>query len=164
METTTMQSCFDCIQRPERMFCDLPEDALIAFDQIKSVRLQPKGTVLFQEGSPPKDVFVLCEGRARLSICAEDHGRLTLRVAGPGEVLGLSASLSDTHYEVTAELIDNARVARVRRKDLLLFLRQHPDACVRVVNMLSHDLHVAYDRVRSVGLGKARRVHQTRPL
>jgi hypothetical protein len=28
-----------------------------------------------------------------------------------------------------------------------------------VVNMLSEDLHVAYDRVRAVGLGRARRSH-----
>jgi hypothetical protein len=48
-------------------------------------------------------------------------------------------------------------VASVKRKDLLTFLREHREACLRVVDLLSQDLHIAYDRVRSVGLGRSRR-------
>ena len=111
---------------------------------------------LFREGQPARGVFVLCEGRAKVSVCSESGRRLTLRIAVPGEVLGLSASLSESVYEVTAELLDNAQVAMVKRKDLLQFLREHREACRHVVT-LSQDLHVAYDRVRSVGLGRTRR-------
>jgi hypothetical protein len=63
---------------------------------------------------------------------------------------------------MTAELLDNAQVATVRRKDLLHFLRLHREACLQVVNLLSQDLHIAYDRVRSVGLGRSRRPRTTR--
>jgi CRP/FNR family transcriptional regulator len=87
---------------------------------------------------------------------------LTLRIAVPGEVLGLSAALSGSPYEVTAELLDNARVAMVKRKDLLSFLREHREACLHVVTLLSQDLHIAYDRVRSVGLGRSRRARSAR--
>ena len=80
-----------------------------------------------------------------------------LRVAGPGEVLGLSASMSGRPYEVTAEMLDASQVAFVRRKDLLHFLRENRVACLQVVHLLSQDLHQAYDRVRSIGLSRARR-------
>jgi hypothetical protein len=53
-------------------------------------------------------------------------------------------------------------VAAVRRKDLLRFLHEHREACLQVVNLLSQDLHVAYDRVRSLGLGRSRRPRTTR--
>jgi hypothetical protein len=46
----------------------------------------------------------------------------------------------------------------VKRKDLLHFLREHREACLHVVTLLSQDLHVAYNRVRSVGLGRTRRL------
>jgi len=82
---------------------------------------------------------------------------MILRIAGPGEVLGLSAVLAGTPHEMTAELLDNAQVAMVKRKDLLRFLHEHREACLQVVNLLSQDLHTAYDRVRSVGLGRSRR-------
>lgn len=151
------QSCLDCVQRSERVFCDLTSDALEAFDGIKTAQSFPKGTTLFREGQPARGVLLLCEGRVRLSLCSENGSRLTLRVATPGEVLGLSACLAGGSYEVTAEALDNVRIAAVRRKNLLRFLHDHAEVCLQVVNLLSEDLHVAYDRVRAVGLGRARR-------
>jgi CRP/FNR family transcriptional regulator len=157
METTIQESCVNCTQRSDRVFCDLSADALQAFDQIKSISRYNRGTRLFREGKTARGIFVLCEGRARLSVCSESGKRLTLRIAGPGEVLGISASLSGGPYEVTAELLDHARVAVVKRRDLLRFLKDHREACLQVVSLLSQDLHVAYDRVRSIGLGRSRR-------
>lgn len=161
MESATQQSCIDCALRPDRVFCDLPTNVLAALDNVKSTIVCPRNTVLFREGQPARGVFVLCEGRAKLSVCSESGKRLTLHVAVPGEVLGLSAALSGGAYEVTAELLDNAQVARVKRKDLLGFLREHRVACLHVVDLLSQDLHIAYDRVRSVGLGRTRRPRTT---
>jgi CRP/FNR family transcriptional regulator len=116
-----------------------------------------RNTILFREGQAARGVFILCEGRAKLSVCSESGKRLILRIAVPGEVLGLSASLTTSAYEVTAELLDDAQVVLVKRKELLRFLREHREACLHVVTLLSQDLHVAYDRVRSVGLGRSRK-------
>ena len=80
-----------------------------------------------------------------------------LRIAGPGEVLGLSATMSGKPYELTAEAMDNARIVFIKRKDLLKFLRDHREACLQVVHLLSQDLHTAFDRVRTVGLTRTRR-------
>lgn len=155
------RSCFSCEMRPDRTFCDLPSEALQAFDVIKQLASVPRGATLFIEGRLPRGVFVLCEGRAKLSVTAKDDTgkRLMLRVAGPGEVLGLSATMSGKPYEVTAEMLDDAQVAFIRRKELLRFLREHREACLQVVHLLSHDLHTAYDRVRSIGGGHARHSH-----
>lgn len=157
MDTMIQPSCFNCDFRPDRLFCDMPAEALQAFDSIKSVSAEQKGTVLFSEGRPSKGIFILCDGRAKLSICSESGKRLMLRIAGPGEVLGMGATMAATPYEVTAELLDASQVAFIKRKDLLKFLREHRDACMMVVNMLSQDLHGAYERVRSIGLTRTRR-------
>jgi CRP/FNR family transcriptional regulator len=143
--------------RPDRLFCDLPADALEAFDSVKTTVDVPRDTVLFREGQMARGVFVVCEGRVRLTVCSDDGKRLLLRVAEPGEILGLSAALSGTPYEITGQAIEPCQIAMVRRKDLVVFLREHREACLHVVNLLSEDLHVAYDRVRSVGLGRVRR-------
>jgi CRP/FNR family transcriptional regulator len=141
-------------------------DAVRGFDEIKEQAILGKGTLLFAEGRPSRGVYVLCEGRARLSVCSESGKRILLRVAGPGEVLGLGATLSGDAYEVTAELLDTAQVVFVKRKDLLRFLRDNPTTCMEVVRRLSDDLHGAYERVRSIGLSRARRarLQRARPM
>jgi CRP/FNR family transcriptional regulator, cyclic AMP receptor protein len=157
MESAIQQNCLECALRPDRVFCDLPTNVLAAFDRVKSKIACPRNTVLFREGQRARGVFVLCEGRAKLTVCSESGQRLTLHLAVPGEVLGLSAALSGTNHEVTAELMDDAKVAMVKRKELLNFLREHREACLHVVDLLSQNLHIAYDKVRSVGLGRTRR-------
>jgi CRP/FNR family transcriptional regulator len=157
MESTQEQSCLSCEFRPDRTFCDMPTDTLREFDAIKSLGTYRRNTILFSEGRPVRGIYVLCDGRAKLSICAESGKRLTLRIAGPGEILGLGAVLSNTPYEITAELLDASQVAFIRRKELAKFLRDHPDICMHVVRMLSQDLHGAYERVRSIGMVRTRR-------
>jgi CRP/FNR family transcriptional regulator len=135
----------------------MPAESLKAFDEIKSTAAYPRGTVLFAEGRAVRGIYMLCDGRAKLSICSETGRRLTLRVAGPGEVLGLGATLSNTPYEVTAELLDNSQVVFVRRRELLKFLRENRTVCLEIVRMLSQDLHGAYERVRAIAMVRTRR-------
>jgi hypothetical protein len=52
MESATQLSYFDCSLRPDWVFCDLPADALEAFDSIKSIGYYPPGAALFSEGQP----------------------------------------------------------------------------------------------------------------
>ncbi len=162
MENATHPSCYRCELRPDRVFCDLPSDALQSFDEIKTTTVYPRGATLFGEGRQAKGIYVLCDGRAKLSVSADNGKRLMLRVAGPGEVLGLSSTLSGKPYEITAEAIDASQVVFVKRKDLLKFLRDHREACLQVVHLLSSDLHTAYERVRSIGLSRTRRTRTPR--
>ncbi|HUI85129.1 MAG TPA: cyclic nucleotide-binding domain-containing protein [Candidatus Binatia bacterium] len=161
MESTIQSSCLTCEFRPDRLFCDMPAESLKAFDQIKSLAAYPRSTLLFSEGRPVRGIYILCDGRAKLSICSENGRRLTLRIAGPGEVLGLGATLSNSPYEVTAELLDNSQVVFVRRKDLTRFLRDNRDVCLQIVRMLSQDLHGAYERVRSIAMVRTRHPRMT---
>ena len=137
-------------------------EATHVFDEIKEQAVLGKGALLFAEGEASRGIYLLCEGRAKLSICSESGRRLMLRVAGPGEVLGLGATLSGEAYEVTAELLESAQVVFVKRKELLKFLRENPLICMEVVRRLSNDLHGAYERVRSIRLNRVRKARLQR--
>jgi CRP/FNR family transcriptional regulator, cyclic AMP receptor protein len=155
------EACFECVLRPERLFCNLPAEAMKDFDALKSLSLYATGRTLFREGTKACGIFVLCEGNVKLSVCSQSGKRLTLRIAGPGEVLGLSASLCNGPYELTAEIVGDAQVAMINRKDLLQFLNDHREISLQLAQLLSGDLRLAYDRVRAIGLGRGRR---RRPL
>ena len=147
-----IESCLTCKTRTERLFCDLLASALQAFENIKYATAYPKGAVLFVEGQAPRGIFVLCKGRVKLSICAPDGKTLIVKIADPGEVLGLSASVSGKPYELTAETVDPCQVNFVKREDFLRFLKEHPDACFKVAEQLSEKYNTACHEVRSLGL------------
>ena len=147
-----IESCLTCKVRADRIFCDLPASALQSFESIKYATAYPKGAVLFVEGQAPRGIFVLCKGRVKLSICATDGKTLILKIAEPGEVLGLSATVSGKAYELTAETIDPCQVNFVKREDFLRFLRDHSDACFKVAEQLSDKYNNACHEVRALGL------------
>jgi CRP/FNR family transcriptional regulator len=147
-----IESCFTCKLRADRLFCDLPTSALQSFESIKYATAYPKGAVLFVEGQSPRGIYVLCKGRVKLSICSTDGKTLILKVAEPGEVLGLSASVSGKAYELTAETLDPCQVNFVKREDFLRFLKEHGEACLRVAEQLSEKYNSACHEIRSLGL------------
>lgn len=147
-----IENCLACKMRADHIFCDLPAAALQSFENIKYATAYPKGAVLFVEGQSPRGILVLCKGRVKLSICSPDGKTLILKIAEPGEVLGLSASVSGKPYELTAETVDPCQINFVKREDFLRFLRENAEACLRVAEQLSEKYNSACREIRSLGL------------
>jgi CRP/FNR family transcriptional regulator len=147
-----VESCITCKLRTDRIFCDLPPTALQAFESIKYATAYPQGAVLFVEGQLPRGIFVLCKGSVKLSINSPSGRTIIVKLAEPGEVLGLSATISGKTYEVTAETIDPCQVNFVKRDDFLRFLKDDVEACFKVAEQLSEKYHNACKEAGALGL------------
>ena len=147
-----VESCITCKLRTDRIFCDLPPTALQAFENIKYATAYPQGAVLFVEGQLPRGIFVLCKGSVKLSINSPNGRTVIVKLAEPGEVLGLSATISGKPYEVTAETIDPTQVNFVKRDDFLRFLKDDVEACFKVAEQLSEKYHNACKEAGALGL------------
>jgi len=147
-----IESCLTCKMREDYLFCNLSAPSMKGLETIKSTAAYPKGAILFVEGQNPRGIFVLCLGRAKLSTSSSDGKTIILKIAEPGEILGLSATVSGKAYEVTAELMEPSQANFITRQDFLNFLRDHGDAALRVAEQLSKNYHTAYEEIRSLGL------------
>ena len=131
--------------------CDLSGGPLRDFDTISLTSFYPRGAKLFIEGQHPKGVFILCSGRAKLSIDSS-NGRSLMRVAEQGEILGLSATLLGSLYENSAEMLESGQVNFIRRDHFLRFLNNCPEASLRVALHLSHAYVTAQEQMRALVL------------
>jgi CRP/FNR family transcriptional regulator len=146
------ETCMTCKLRAERIFCNLPPAALQQFEKIKFATSYPQGAVLFVEGQEPRGIFVLCKGGVKLSINSPSGRTMIVKLADPGEVLGMSATISGKPYEVTAETIDPCQINFVKHNDFLAFLRDDVETCFRVAEQLGEKYYNACKEVRSLGL------------
>ena len=101
------------------LLCSSPLHAIPGFDQISRRKFYSKGSTLFVEGHAARGVYVLCAGRAKLSITSAEGKQLIVRIAQPGDLLGVHATLTGHCYEATAQILAPCRVDFVSRKDLL---------------------------------------------
>jgi CRP/FNR family transcriptional regulator, cyclic AMP receptor protein len=147
-----IENCLACPHREERLFCNLPEAAVRAMAAITSTAAYPKGATLFVEGQPSRGVFILCSGRVKLSTSSADGRALILRIADPGEVLGLPATITGTSYELTADVIEPAQANFIARNEYLAFLKENGLAALRVAQQLGETYHSAITEMRTIGL------------
>src|SRR5579862_8640946 len=131
-----IEDCLSCPVRKDRMFCDLPREALQGLDAISSPATYPKGAVLFVEGQEARGVFTVCEGRVKLFGSSANGKTMIFRIAEAGEIIGLPSTLAAKPYELTAEALEPTQASFISRENFLEYLRAHGDAALRVAEML----------------------------
>jgi CRP/FNR family cyclic AMP-dependent transcriptional regulator len=149
-----LENCLSCNLKDEYLFCNLPKPALEMMESIRSTASYPKGAVLFVEGQDASGVYVLCQGRAKLSTSSAGGKTFILRISKPGDVLGLSSTVSGRPYDATAEIIEPSQVNHISRPDFLRFIAKHGDVALRVAQQLSNNYHQACEEVRSLSLSQ----------
>ena len=147
-----VRDCEKCEYRTLRMFCNLGPDALDEFESIGIQATFPKGATLFQEDQPANGVIVLCTGQVKLSCASKDGKTLILKIAMPGDVLGLGAVISNAPHEVTAETLEPTQLKSIRRADFLAFLQRHGEASLHAAKALSAEYKAAFFDARRLAL------------
>src|SRR5271170_6759628 len=144
--------CLECEYRTLRLFCNLDEAALRDFDQIGTHMKLPVRSIVFEENQRVSGVFVVCSGQLKLSAMSKDGRTMILRIAGPGDVLGLSATLNDLPHEVTAETLEPTQLKNVRRAEFLQFLEAHAEVGQKAAKTLAKEYHAVFLDARRLAL------------
>lgn len=145
-------NCLNCRLRGRGFFCQLAGDELRDFAAISYSTVYPEGSVLFVEGQTPRGVYILCRGKAKLSMVSKEGKTLILHISEPGDVLGLSSCLLGQAYQGTVETLSPCQLNFIRREDFLHYIRTHANAMFRVAEFLSREYHSACHEIGSLGL------------
>jgi CRP/FNR family transcriptional regulator len=147
-----LDHCSNCTLRNSNFFCSLSASAITAFDQLKHVTAYPEGALVFVEGQTANGVYLLCQGRAKLTTTNAEGKTLMVRIAEAGEIIGLNSCISGRPQEFTVETLQPCQLSFVSRDQFLRFLNQHGDACLQAAQHLSRDCQSAYTLLRSIAL------------
>jgi CRP/FNR family transcriptional regulator, cyclic AMP receptor protein len=144
--------CTSCSVRREHLFCNLSQEPAERLNEIRSIGIYPKRSMLFTEGQPPRGVFVLCSGRVKLFTTSREGKTIITKISESGDVLGLNAVVSNVPYEVTAEMMEPGQANFIPREPLLQLMKDHPEVAVRAAEQLSHNYYAAHEEIRTLGL------------
>ena len=145
-------SCVQCPQRSERAFCHLSPSAWADFAHLGTVVHLQHGELLFQEDEPSDHVFILCSGQLKL-FCVSREGRVRIvRIAAPGDVLGLGAVAAGMRYELSAKALVPTQVKVLKRREMLAFLERNAEAGMHAVRSLSQEYKSAFFDARRLAL------------
>lgn len=150
-----LESCMGCKASREGFFCRLPKTVLRSLDLVSHHNVMPAEALLFVEGQTPRGIFILCSGKVTLSTTSKEGKVLILKQAGPGEVLGLSAVISATNYEMTAETATPCQLNFIGRQDFMALLQRESDVGLHSAVWLSREFQGAYRDIHDLVLARS---------
>ena len=129
--------------------------AISGIEGLSYSKLYARNAVLFTEGGVARGVFVLCTGSAKISICSADGKKVIMRIAKPGDVLGLYAGLTGRSYEATAELLEPSRASFVSRQRLVEMIASQDAFGLGLVQLFSEQFSEFVDHARLLMLSES---------
>ncbi len=118
-------------------------------------KLYSRNAVLFFEGDTARGAYVLRSGRAKISISSSCGKKLIMRIARPGDVLGLYAGLTGRTYEATAEMVESGRVEFISRDGLLRLMRGEQSFGLDLVEVLGQQFSESVEHARLLMLSES---------
>ena len=117
-------------------------------------RAFPRGTVLFREGEPGREMFVVHQGRVTIAMRAGEVEKI-LTTLGPGEFLGEMAILNNRPRTATATCAEDCKLLVIDARTFEAMIRSSAEIAVRLIKKLADRLAEADAQIETLLLTDA---------
>ena len=131
------------------LFASLDDEAAIELRSLLSDRTVPQNTRLFRQGDKGDAMYLIENGRVRISIRDEDGQHLTLAELARGDFFGEMAIIDGRQRSADAQVIEDAQFAILSRDSFLSFVRSNPDVALKMLSALTDRLRRTDELLRS---------------
>lgn len=136
----------------EKTIVNLSPAAMDVIERSAVTTNYPTGVQLFFEGQAARGVFIVRRGHIKLFVSGTDGRTLILRIAEPGDLLGVASVISGREYEATAETQQPCEISFIRHSDLMRLMRLHGEIALWVTQHLSQDYTSTCREIRDLML------------
>jgi CRP-like cAMP-binding protein len=130
----------DSTLRSLPLFAAMDDDAANALATALTSRAVTRGHVVFREGDPGDRLFVVVEGKVKISRAASDGRENLLAVLGPGEMFGELSLFDPGARTATATTITDSTLISLDHDDLRPVLIERPAVAVHLLRALAQRL------------------------
>jgi CRP/FNR family transcriptional regulator len=142
--------CLLCEARLNNPVCQMGPLSAARFSAITTPTNYRAGQKLFSQGDPAGDAFLIRSGQVKLVFQHPDGTEQIVRVAGPGEMLGIGAAI-DRHMVVSAIATEAASVCRARMLEIEKLLSSDPEFSLAWAHLLNDEVRRAREAALNLG-------------
>ena len=140
----------ETLLRSTPLFTDLPPSVLSRIADRSVWREYRRRQAIHFPGDPADAVFVVRQGRVKISRLSEDGKEATLNLVGPREPFGEECLLDAATRETLAEVLEPAQTLRISREELLPVLQAHPAFPLAVALLMGGRRRAAESRLEEM--------------
>lgn len=145
-----------------RLFQELDVAALEDILQYAQSRTAEEGSFFFMEGNPARHLYVLLEGRVKLTQVTPDGQQVILEYASANQAIAVLALLEEIRYPVSAEAAEDSKALAWDRESLDLLMKRHPQIAINALHVVVQHTKEFQRQVRDLSTKRvARRIAST---
>jgi CRP/FNR family transcriptional regulator len=115
-------------------------DEISHIEDHKSCNYFKKNQSLFLEGSYPRGVFCINEGKIKIFKRGYEGKEQIIQIAKGGDLVGFRAMFSEDVYKVSAETLEECNICFISREDFLSLMDSNPTLRKGIIKELSTEL------------------------
>lgn len=143
MKDVSQQPCGLCESSAVGPFCGLQDSVRDRLEQDSAVQTYRRGQRLFEQDSPSLAVHCIRDGRVKLYKTIRGGERRSLRLLGPGDIVGFRALLAEEPHSATAEALVETTTCLIPRALLTELLRESPELGLSLMAKLAVELRIS---------------------
>ncbi len=133
-------NCESCLNRESSDICGIVPPTEEPFGLIKRKAMYQPGQHVFYEGHVALGLYILCQGRVKLTRLNPKGQQRLVGILDSGQLLEKQAFQEQPVHQVTCEAIEPSHVCLLDRTTFLAFLKEHGDLAVKLVQVLSKEM------------------------
>lgn len=154
---STCGSIHDLCTKNIPSFQGLPEDVQ---EKIVSQALHEdykKGRVLFRQGEKCDSIFIIRQGKVKLSYIDADGKEIIIDIMVDGELIGDNLFLQKKDYEYDAVCISDVKICQIRRRDYENVLKNNPILALNLIYSMSSKIKDQEEKIRILSENDAKK-------
>jgi len=128
---------------------------MMHLNEMGHISLYPSNATLLAEGQIPRGIYIMCSGRAKLSVEARDAKTVILKITEGRDVIGLSAVLSGRPSPVTVTTLGLCQIKYIEQEDFLRLLEVDSRAATACAKLLAKDASKTFGDVHDLLLARS---------
>ena len=103
------------------------------FNATMRTRKCRRGEWIFVLGDPADSIYLLQEGRMKITALSEEGHEVLHEIIGPGEIFGDTSTILGIPRTTSAQALETSLLCEIRQKDFESLLREYPEMSLQLL-------------------------------
>lgn len=140
-----LEDCIHCESRHLNPLCSLDE-VVSVLSRVKTVVSFKTDQYIFYSGNSPLGIYAIESGLVKLEVNSPKGAAHTLRLMGPGSILGYRSLFANEPYLASAMAVEDSQLCFIPKSDILKIASTQPQAALNLMSYLAKDLRLAEEK------------------
>ena len=113
-------------------------------------KLYEKGEVIFFENDSVKKLYLLVNGKVKLSMLSADGKEKVLTILQEGDIFGELSLFDEDPHPLTAEVMDDARLLIIPWNEMEKMIIDRPSLAIKIIEALAKKTRLLTSQVREL--------------